>query len=128
MKMMIRLIVALFGLAFIGGGLAFAFVPLRIATDFAVTTTAVAGLGTLRADLGGLFLGVGCFMLAGLRAGKAFWLNVPLVVLGIVLVLRALHLGMDGVTPEGMRSLVAEIVLVAVLFVARRVLSRDGVR
>jgi hypothetical protein len=44
--------------------------------------------------------------------------------MGVYLVIRLGHLAIDGVTRNGIRSTVVEIVLVALLYGAYRVLSR----
>lgn len=128
MTMLLRLLVVLIALACLAGGLGFAFAPTLVAADFAVTTTGVAGMGTLRADLGGLFLASGLFALAGLRKGSEHWLAVPLVFIGTILALRVLHLALDGMSPGGIRSLIAEIVIVAILYGARRAFAREAGR
>ena len=119
-----RLIAFLIGFAFLAGALGFAVTPGMMEADFAVKATRVDGFGTLRADIGGAFAGIACFAFAGMRAGGAHWLRVPLVMVGAMLAVRLVHLGVDGVTPFGIRSTVIEIVLVALLAFAHRVLGR----
>jgi hypothetical protein len=128
MAMVLRWLVVLIALAFLAGGLGFALAPTLVAADFAVTTTGVAGMGTLRADLGGLLLGNALFAFAGLRRGSERWLAVPLVFIATILALRLLHLALDGTSPGGIRSLIIEIVVVAILFAARRAFAREAGR
>lgn len=122
MTLLLRLFLALFAFGALGVGAAFALAPHQVAPDFALAVTGVAGLGTLRADLGGCFAALGLFTLAALRPGQARWLIVPLGFIGAFLVLRLLHLGLDGVSDAGLRSTIVESVLVAILVAARRTL------
>jgi len=123
MNLPLKALIALFGLAMLGVGAAFVLAPLRVGADFAVGIVSLAGLGTLRADLGGLFLVMGGFALAGLRAGHADRLGVPLVMLLVILALRLFHLGTDGVTDAGLRSTVVEAIGVVLLWAGRRRLA-----
>ena len=123
MKTVVRAALALFAIGAIGAGLGFAFMPERLAVEFALSPTSVAGLGNLRADLGGCFIGLGIFTLLGLRRGESRWLDVPLVVMALFLGLRLLHLGLDGVSDAGLRSTLVEVVLLALLIQGRRVLA-----
>jgi putative intracellular protease/amidase len=124
MTLVLRIALALFAVVFLLVGVALGLMPLLAAPGFAVTASGIAGLGTLRADLGGCFVGLGVFTLAGLRPGHAGWLAVPLAFVGAFLGLRLLHLGFDGVSEAGVRSTVVEAVLVALLLAGRRVLAR----
>jgi hypothetical protein len=123
MTLSLRLSIALFALALLAAGSALAFAPLKIAHDFAVAATGVAGLGTLRADLGGCFIALGLFTLAGVRPGHARWLTVPLAFIAAFLLLRLLHLGLDGVSEGGLRSTVVECSALTLLVFGRRVLA-----
>jgi hypothetical protein len=122
MILALRLLLAVFALALLAVGAAFAFAPQQVAPDFAIAITGVAGYGTLRANLGAGFAALGLFMLAALRPGQARWLVVPLVFLGAILALRLLHLALDGFSDAGLRSTGVEVVLVAVLAIGWRVL------
>ena len=107
-------------------GAAFAFAPEKAAVDFAIATTSVAGMGTLRADLGGTFLVLGVFTLLGVRPGKAQWLLVPLAFMGAFLVLRLFHLAIDGISPGGMRSTAVEVVLLGLLAWGQTALATES--
>jgi hypothetical protein len=124
----LRLSLSLFGIGAIAAGLGFALAPERLALEFALSPVGVAGLGSLRADLGGCFIALGGFTLLGLRSGQERWLDVPLAMLGLFLILRLFHLSIDGISDGGIRSTVVEIVLLAQLALGRRLLSdsREG--
>jgi len=124
MEMAGRIIAFLVGFGFLAGAVGFIVMPGMMEPDFAVKWTRIDGMGTLRADLGGAFLGLALFTFAGMRRAQAQWLLVPLVFMGLYLAIRLGHLAVDGVTANGIRSTVVEIVLVVLLYVAHRVLSR----
>jgi hypothetical protein len=123
-----RFIAVVIGLLFLGGGLAFGFAPGMIAPEFALATTAIAGMGTLRSDLGGAFLALALFTFAGARPSQAQWLRVPLIFMVVFLAMRTAHLVLDGVTPAGIRSWTVEIVLLVLLTGTHRVLTRADQR
>ncbi|MGA0611684.1 hypothetical protein [Caldimonas sp. KR1-144] len=123
MNSLLRFLVIAAGLALLAVGLAFALVPEKVSADFAVASTAVAGMGTLRANLGGLFVAMGAFALAGARRGRAHWLAVPLAIVALILVLRVGHVLIDGTSEAAMRSSVVELVLVALFAASRRRLA-----
>jgi len=117
-----RLSLALFGIGAIAVGLGFAISPDRLAVEFALTPVGVAGVGNLRADLGGCFIALGGFTLLGLRPGREQWLNVPIALIGLFLALRLMHLGIDGISDGGIRSTVIEIISLLQLGLGRRLL------
>jgi hypothetical protein len=123
MTLVLRIALSLFAAVTLCLGAAFVLAPQLVAADFAVAATGVAGLGTLRADLGGCFVALGLFTLVGLRPGQARWLAVPLAFIGAFLVLRLLHLGLDGVSAAGVGSTVVAGALVTRLVAGRRALA-----
>ncbi|TFZ05946.1 hypothetical protein EZ313_04645 [Ramlibacter henchirensis] len=126
MNLILRILLLLVAAALIATGLGFAFAPTRAALDFSVTATALAGLGTLRADLGGLFLTAGAFTFAGLRAGQSRVLAVPAVLIGSILALRLLHLVLDGSSAGALRATGAEVVFILLLVAGYRRLRPSG--
>jgi hypothetical protein len=121
-----RLVAFLVGFGFLAGAIGFIFMPGMMEPDFSVAATRIDGLGTLRADLGGAFAGLALFTFAGMRRSQARWLLVPLVFMGAYLLIRLGHLAVDGVTANGIRSTLVEIVLLVLLYGAHRVLARSG--
>ncbi len=127
MKNFLRIALVLTALGMLLVGLGFAAAVPKVLGNFAIAATSVHGMGTVRADLGGCFVALGLFTLFGLRRGHAQWLTVPLVFMAAFLSLRLIHLGADGVSSEGLRSTVIEVVLLALLLAART-LFRDDVQ
>jgi ribonuclease Z len=82
-----RAIVSLVALSFTGLGFAVWASPERAASRFALDAVGIGGFATVRADLGGLFLGV------ALLAGAAAWMRRRSFADGAQLVLGAVGLG-----------------------------------
>ncbi len=119
----IRIGVVLMGLIALLGGLGFIFAPTQMEADFSIVASRVDGLGTIRGDLGGMFLMVAGFMLYGSRPGKSAWLVVPIVLLLTVLFGRTVHILIDGISQPAIRSTLVEIFALGFLEFSRRKLS-----
>jgi len=119
-----RVIAFLVGFGFLAGAFGFVLTPGMMEPDFSIVATRIDGMGTLRANVGGAFAGLALFAFAGMRRSQAHWLLVPLVFMGVYLLIRLGHLAIDGVTANGIRSTVVDIVLVILLYGAHRMLAR----
>jgi hypothetical protein len=119
----LRFGVVLLGLIALLGGLGFVFAPTQMEADFSILASRVDGLGTIRGDLGGMFLMVAGFMLYGSRPGKSAWLVVPIVLLLTVLFGRTVHILIDGISQPAIRSTLVEIFALGFLEFSRRKLS-----
>jgi len=119
----IRIVVVLMGLVALLGGLGFIFAPTQMEADFSIVASRIDGLGTIRGDLGGMFLMAACFILYGSRPGKSVWLVVPVVLLITVLLGRTVHILIDGISQPAIRSTLIEIVALVFLNFARCRLS-----
>ncbi len=119
----LRFGVVLMGLIALLGGLGFVFAPTQMEADFSILASRVDGLGTIRGDLGGMFLMAAGFMLYGSRPGKSAWLVVPIVLLLTVLFGRTVHILIDGISQPAIRSTLVEIFALGFLEFSRRKLS-----
>jgi hypothetical protein len=126
MQVTLRVILRLLSLGMLLGALGFIFNPAAMEAGFAVTALKTHGMGTLRGDLGGTFLMLAIFTFYGSRPGNVAWLAVPLVFMLTVLFGRTVHIVLDGLTDEAVRSTVVELVAVAILEYARRTLATDN--
>ena len=122
MKKGLQGLTALAGLLMLLGGLAFVFSPAIMEPYFSVRASQSHGMGTLRGDLGGAFLSLAAFTLYGSRPGNAKWLAVPVVFLCAILFGRMVHVVLDGLTQDAIRSIVIELVGLVLLERARRTL------
>lgn len=121
----LRIAVVLIGATMVLGALGFMFSPDAMEARFSVVASRIDGMGTLRGDLGGLFLTLAIFTLYGSRPGKSAWLAVPVVFMLTVLLGRTVHILIDGLSEPAIRSTVVEIISLAVLEAARRQLATD---
>ena len=124
----IRIGVVLMGLIALLGGLGFIFAPTQMEADFSIVASRVDGLGTIRGDLGGMFLMVAGFMLYGSRPGNSAWLIVPVVLLVTVLFGRTIHILIDGISQPAIRSTLVEIFALLFLDFARRRLPANSLQ
>ena len=123
----LRIAVVLIGLSMLLGAVGFMFSPEAMEAQFSVVASRVDGMGTLRGDLGGLFLTLAVFTLYGSRPGKSAWLAVPVVFMLTVLLGRTVHILIDGLSEPAIRSTVIEIIGLVLLEAARRKLDTDKV-
>jgi hypothetical protein len=123
MKTVARVLVYLMGALLLFGAAGFMFNPTQMLENFAISVTRVDGWGTLRADLGGPFLGIAWFTFVGAQAGKSKWLLVPVAFMITFLIGRTLHFAMDGTSQAGIMSFGIEAVMLVILEGSRRVLK-----
>ncbi len=84
----------------------------------------LAGRATVRADIAGLFGGMGiALLLAGLRQSR-HWANVALLFVSVALSGRLIGVLLDGTAPAIWPPIFIEAAIIAVLFGYRRSLSR----
>jgi ribonuclease Z len=120
----LRFLTGLTGVLFLALGLMLMFAPARQTAQFALLAAGSAGLSTLRGDLGGLFLGMAAFTLAGAIRASARWLAVPAVFLSFIILGRLLGLLRDGRSSDSVQALLLELVLIAVLLLTMVSLRR----
>ena len=125
MEKSLRIAVVLIGVSMVLGAVGFMFSPEAMEAQFSVVASRVDGMGTLRGDLGGLFLTLAVFTLYGSRPGKSAWLAVPVVFMLAVLFGRTIHILVDGLSEPAIRSTVVEIIGLVILEAARRKLGTD---
>ena len=103
------------GLVFVLIGVSLLLAPGRQSALFAIVPSGPAGLSTVRADLAGLFIGMGAFSLVGAVIASDAVLMVPGAFLGIIAAGRLVNLVADGPSADAMRSLTIEVVAIGVL-------------
>lgn len=115
-----RIIIGLVGLLNIGLGLGFLLAPDKMAAAFFLMPVGSQGLASLRADFTGFFIAAAVFALIGAWRADPRPLLVPLVMLGLALIGRAVSLVVDGTGPEAIGPMVIELVMLVLLVAARR--------
>ncbi|MFT4627943.1 MAG: ribosome-associated toxin RatA of RatAB toxin-antitoxin module [Myxococcota bacterium] len=118
MAWMIRGAVALVGLLFLGLGLALMVSPEAMVEAFGVQPDGLLATATMRANLGGMFVGSAAVLGLGLASGDTTWFLAVAVLMGAVAVGRLFGFALDGVDattgpPIGVELAVAGLLLVA---------------
>ena len=125
MLIALKVVVGLIGLMLaVGLGLRWMFVPVVVGAELGITLGDIVALSTARADLGGMFLGVGTLCAFGLRSGEGRWLQAAAVLIGAVAVGRALGLVLDGYATQLLVFLVVELVMVGALLTTAARMAR----
>ncbi|WP_310473742.1 DUF4345 family protein [Sandarakinorhabdus sp.] len=119
-----RVVIGLIGVFNIAIGLGFLLNPAQLAGQFFLSPLGSQGLATLRADFPGFFITGGVFALIGALKKNGDALAVPLLLLTIAIVGRAVSLALDGASPTAYPPMVAEAVMIAALLLARRSFAR----
>jgi ribonuclease Z len=103
-------------------GLMLWFATEDVAGRFGVEAISVAGLSTLRADLGGLFVALAALCLAGAWKRQRAWLVAAIVLLGAVVGGRLVGLVAVGQSAGALRALAIELGAILILAIAVRTL------
>ena len=125
MLKLMRFLVFVIALSMLLGAIGFMFYPWMMQGDFAVVASRVDGMGTIRGDLGGLFLMLSIFTFYGCLPRKSKWLMVPTVFMITVMLGRTVHVLIDGVTQAAIRSFTVEIILLLILLLGRSTLAAE---
>jgi ribonuclease Z len=123
MKTITRIVVGLAAVLFAVVGLEFWVVPEQAAQQFGMQAVRGLGLVNLRADLGGLFLGLALLCGAGAWTRRRAGLLAATVVLAAVVVGRSVGWLVDGRVEIGVRELAIELVALIALILYTRSLG-----
>lgn len=120
MRNIVRAIVGLVALFNIALGIGFLLHPAQMGLQFFLSSLGTQGLATMRADFTAFFITGGGFALLGAWRCRRQPLLVPLSLLTIAIVGRAVSLVADGAPATAFPPMVAEAVMIAVLLVGYR--------
>jgi ribonuclease Z len=115
-----RIVVMALSVFFAAVGFAFWMAPEETAQLFQLEATGVGGLVTLRADLGGAFLGLALVCLTGEMARQAAVLRAAAVILAAIALGRLVGFVAGGSSASQYASLAIEVVAIAVLVARAR--------
>jgi hypothetical protein len=121
MVRLLRALVGLMALLFIGIALQFMLFPETAAERFALVPRGIQGLNTLRGDLGGLLLGGGVLMAAGVIYRQTFWWLAAAAIVAAIAFGRVVGFVFDGWQGNSLGEAVLELVIVILLLTAHRV-------
>ena len=111
-----RILAGVVGVILLGIGLATLIMPEVVSTVVLSLTTATgAGINSLRADIGALFVGMGLFTLLGVLSRQRWLLLVPIVFLGLVVVGRLIGIAVEDFAAATGDALAVELVFTLVL-------------
>jgi hypothetical protein len=125
MKLIMRAIIGLVGGFNTLLGIGFLVNPAKLAAAFALSPIGTQGLSTVRADFPAFFLTGGIFALIGAWRGEAGPLRVPLTLLSIALFGRFISIALDGTAPTTATPMIAEAIMIGLLALGYRVLSKS---
>ena len=106
------------GLILLVIGVAIFIMPEVVSTMLLSLSTGGAGINSLRADIGALFLGMGVFALFGALTRYRWMLTVPMVFLGLVISGRVISMLLDPFPTSTTGALVLEIVFLVIFALA----------
>ncbi len=119
MALLPRILVALAALFFLFMGVQFWFALDGVAQTFGLTPEGLTGRASIRADVGGLFIGGGLIMAHAAWRQCAMCAGAAATIVGVALVGRIVTILLDGLAPGAVPPMVVEAVIVAVLLWAR---------
>jgi hypothetical protein len=115
MTLLARILVGLVAAFFLVWGLRFYFSPDAMAAAFSIAPSGIAGVSTVRGDLGGMFVAVGLLAALGIRRGAYRSLHAAATIVGAVAFGRVIGFAYDGTPMTTVVPFVAELVFLAVL-------------
>lgn len=127
MRVILTALIFLLGLFDLFMGLNFLLNPRETAMGFGLGPLGIQGMSTLRADFTAFFGVVAVCMMIGAWRRNADLLLVPAALMGTAVTVRAISLGLDGGYPGYLVPMVVELVHVALLVAAWRVLPHHRI-
>src|SRR5690242_9346391 len=97
--MILRVVIGLSGLLFLGLAIGFLLDPARAASNLGVGALAPLGLATLRGDFLGFFGAGGALTLIGAVRNDARFLTAPLLMIALTLLGRLITVAVSGFDP-----------------------------
>ena len=126
-RLILTALIFLFGLFDLMMGLNFLLNPQTTAAGFGLAPTGTQGLSSIRADFTAFFGVVAICMMVGAWRRNADLLLVPAALMGTAVTVRALSLALDGTYPGWQVPMLVEILHVALLVTAWRVLPHHRI-
>jgi hypothetical protein len=121
MKLLARIIVGLIGIASALAALKLWFDMGPVLAQFGIETKNLAGRATVRADIGGLFMGLGVMSMIAAWQQSRIWALRVMVLAGCALAGRLVTVALDGTGPDTWGPVVVEAVAIVILYWARTV-------
>ena len=94
--------------------------PTEMGEMIKLTPEGIAGLNSIRADVGALFLSTGLFCVLGLSTGNKQWLLAGAIPMGATAFGRIIGYCVEGYSPETLVPLLYEVVVSTTLVILSR--------
>jgi hypothetical protein len=118
MALLSRILVAVIGLLSLLGSLQHWFKVDALVTERGIQAVGDIGRANIRADVGGLFIGIGLFAIIAAAKQNKTWLLAATLLTGSALMGRFVSVAIDGYSPRVGPPMVIEAVVVAIYLVA----------
>lgn len=118
MALLSRILVAVIGLFSLLGSLQHWFKVDALVTERGIQAVGDIGRANIRADVGGLFIGIGLFAIIAAAKQDKTWLLAATLLTGSALMGRLVSVAIDGYSPQVGPPMVIEAVVVAIYLVA----------
>ena len=118
MENFIQILVGLAELMLFGLGAMSMFAPKKMLKNFAVEPLGNPGLSTVRAVIGGLFMGGVAMLILGFLGGQTLWYLAVAILLGAVALGRVIGFLFDGFDKAVVPGLIVELVMVTIFVTA----------
>lgn len=120
MALLSRILVAVIGLLSLFGTLQHWFKVDALVAERGIQAVGDIGRANIRADVGGLFIGIGLFTIIAAAKHDKTWLLAATLLTGSALMGRLVSVAIDGYSPRVGPPMVIEAVVVAIYLVAFR--------
>ncbi len=120
MALLSRILVAVIGLLSLFGTLQHWFKVDTLVAERGIEAVGDIGRANIRADVGGLFIGIGLFAIIAAAKHDQTWLLAATLLTGSALMGRLVSVAIDGYSPRVGPPMVIEAVVVAIYLVAFR--------
>jgi len=126
LKTVARAVLGLEGALALFAAVSLWFDPERVGAQLGVAPIGDLGLSTIRGDIGGLFAGAGCFMIATAITADRRLIIPPLAYMALALSARTLSLALTAYAPELLQPMLVEGITIAILTAAYVILGQTS--
>lgn len=116
-----RIWVSLIGLLSLASAIPHWFKVDGLATERGVQALGLIGRANVRADMGGIFIGIGVFALMAAYRRSTMWLLAATLLPAFALLGRFASIGIDGYEQRVLQPIIVETVVIALLAFAYRI-------
>jgi hypothetical protein len=119
MAMIFRVLVGLTGLASLLTAAQHWFALDAVKAERGIEALGTIGAANIRADVGGIFIAIGIFLIMAAWRQSRAWLLGGLIIVGSALLGRFISLAIDGASERVFEPIIVEAIVIAILVGAR---------